>query len=89
MSILFAKILSDKHKIFDCIIHTLVRVEVTNKKMESTNYSKQIKNSFVIYADFESTLDKVNMCEPNPSEPFSNKIQNIHRTVFVYILNVK
>ena len=65
----------DMHKI-DCINHTAVRIECTEKeKLEFTNHQKQIKNPFVIYADFESTLEKIDTCQPNPSEPFSNQIQ--------------
>ena len=34
-----------------------------------------MKNPLVIYADFESTLEKIDKFQPNPSEPFSNHIQ--------------
>ena len=65
----------DIHKI-DCINHTAVRIEFTDKeKLEFTNHQKQIKNPFVINADFESTLEIIDTCQPNPSEPFSNQIQ--------------
>ena len=65
----------DKHKI-DCIIHTSVRVEFTYKeKLEFTNYQKQIKNPIIIYADFESKLEKIDTCDSNPCESFSNQIQ--------------
>ena len=79
MSLLPAKIhypgKLDMHKI-DCINHTAVRIEFTDKeKLEFTNHQKQIKNPFVIYTDFESTLKKIDTYQPNSSEPFSNQIQ--------------
>ena len=43
--------------------------------MEFTNYQNQIKNPFVIYADFEGTLANIDTCELDPSEPFSNQSQ--------------
>ena len=54
-----------------------MRIEFTDKeKLEYVNHRKQIKNPIVIYAEFESTLEKIDTCQPNPSEPFSNHIQN-------------
>ena len=66
----------DIYKI-DCIInHAALKMKFTNKeKLEFTNHQKQIKNPFVMYAEFESTLDRIDTCQPNPSEPFPNQIQ--------------
>ena len=79
----------DMHKI-DCINHTAVRIEFTDKeKLEFTNHQKQVKNPFVIYADFESTLEKKDTCQPNLVNHFLIKFKNIRPIVFVYILNAK
>ena len=65
----------DMYKI-DCIKHTAVRIEFTdNEKLEFTNHQKQIKNPFVINANFENIFKKIDTCQPNPSELFSNQIQ--------------
>ena len=46
-----------------------------------------MKNPFVIYADFENTLEKIDCtCQLNPCKPFSNQIQKYTPNCFcVYI----
>ena len=65
----------DEHKII-CSTHEPVKVEFTDKeKLEFSNYDKTIKHPFVIYADFESTLERIQTCEPNIKGPFYKPIQ--------------
>ena len=51
------------------------KIDHNKEKLEFANYQNQIKNPFVIYCDFESTLANIDTCELDLSEPFSNQIQ--------------
>ena len=52
------------------------------------SYQKQIKNPYVMYADFESTLEKIDTSEPNPSRPFCSQIQK-HTPTNGFCVNTK
>ena len=52
------------------------RVTFSDKeKLEFTNTERQIKHAFVIYADFESTLEKIQTCEANPMSSYTQQVQ--------------
>ena len=50
------------------------------------NYTTKIKLSFVIYADFESTLISENNEKKNPDESYTKKYQNHISCSYVYKL---
>ena len=53
----------------DCKAKKPTRVTFSDKeKLEFTNTERQIKHAFVIYADFESTLEKIQTCEAKSYE---------------------
>ena len=55
---------------------TPTRVTFSDKeKLEFTNTERQIKHAFVIYADFESTLEKIQTCEANPMSSYTQRVQ--------------
>jgi len=44
-------------------------------KMSFTNYHKQMKVPYVIYADFECVLEKIDGCEPSQDASFTVKTE--------------
>ena len=46
-------------------------MELVDGQLEFRNYYKQIKHPFVIYADFESTLQKIHTSQSNPNESYT------------------
>src|SRR6201990_2988539 len=61
----YKKELLDKH-LPECSIHTPVRMELSEDQVQFRLHYKQFKHPFVIYADFESTLQKIHTTQPNP-----------------------
>ena len=60
----------------DCKAKKPTRVTFSDKeKLEFTNTERQIKHAFVIYADFESTLEKIQTCEANPMSSYTQQVQ--------------
>ena len=60
----------------DCKAKKPTRVTFSDKeKLEFTNTERQIKHAFVIYADFESTLEKIQTCEANPMSSYTQRVQ--------------
>ena len=61
-----AQIEHSKH----CQNHEIQKIKLpdeNNKWLTFTNYHQQLKVPFIIYADFESILEKKDYCLPNPS----------------------
>ena len=54
-------------------------------KMSFTNYHKQMKVPYVIYADFECVLEKIEGCEPFPDKSFTVKTEKHEPCGFSYI----
>jgi len=54
-------------------------------KMSFTNCHKQMKLPYVVYADFESELEKIARCEPSPDESFTVKTERHTPCGFSYI----
>ena len=60
----------------DCKAKKPTRVTFSDKeKLEFTNTERQIKHAFVIYADFGSTLEKIQTCEANPMSSYTQQVQ--------------
>ena len=59
----------------ECSIHSSSKIVLVDKSIKFENYSKTIIHPFVIYADFESTLNKIHTCQPNPKESYTINIQ--------------
>ena len=73
----YKKELLDKH-LPECSIHTPVRMELSEGQVQFRLHYKQFKHPFVIYADFESTLQKIHTTQPNPKESYTINLQK-HR----------
>ena len=54
-------------------------------KMSFTNFHKQMKVPYVIYADFECILEKIDGCEPSPDKSFTVKTEKHEPCGFSYI----
>ena len=54
-------------------------------KMSFTNYHKQMKVPYVVYADFECVLEKIKGCEPSPDKSFTVKTEKHEPCGFSYI----
>ena len=54
-------------------------------KMSFTNYHKQMKVPYVVYADFECVLEKIAGCEPAPDASFTVKTEKHEPRGFSYI----
>ena len=73
----------------DCKAKKPTRVTFSDKeKLEFTNTERQIKHAFVIYADFESTLEKIQTCEANPMSSYTQQVQNILQIASVFTQSV-
>lgn len=46
-----------------------------NSILKFQNYHKQLQAPFIIYADFESILEKIPGCQPNNTQSFTEKYQ--------------
>ena len=54
--------------------------------MSFTNYHKQMKVPFLVYADFECVIEKIHGCEPAPDESFTVKTERHVPCGFSYIV---
>ena len=54
-------------------------------KMSFTNYYKQMKAPYDIYADFECVLEKISGCEPSADKSFTVKTERHEPCGFSYI----
>ena len=52
------------------------------------NYNYFLKVPFVVYADFESTLEKIDTCQPSTESSYTNPYQKIHQLTLHTILNI-
>ena len=59
----------------ECAIHTPVKLILPDEKIYFKNYRNVLKHPFVIYADFESTLQKIQTCQPDPSSSYTMNTQ--------------
>ena len=55
-------------------------------KMEFKNFYKQMKARYVVYADFECILRKINTCEPDNKQSFTIKTEKHEPCGFSYMI---
>ena len=55
-------------------------------KMTFTNYHKQMKVPYVVYADFECVLRQINTCEPDNKQSFTVKTEKHEPCGFSYLI---
>ena len=83
------KELLERHKP-ECkgLLKTATRTEMMKdgeNKMSFTNFYKQMKAPYVIYADFECILEKIAGCEPSADKSFTVKTEKHEPCGFSYI----
>ena len=72
-----------------CVQHGAQHIELPGEENSSLffkDYHKQLKEPFVIYADFESLTTKIDSAEPNPNKSFTEKYQHHQPCGFSYIV---
>ena len=70
------------------LLKTPARTEMLKEienKMSFTNYHKQMKAPYAVYADFECVLEKIDGCEPAPDASFTVKTERHAPCGFSYI----
>ena len=55
-------------------------------KMAFTNFYKQMKAPYVVYADFECLVEKISTCEPNDKKSFTVKTEKHEPCGFSYVI---
>ena len=83
------KELLERHKP-ECkgLLKSPTRTEILKEgenKMYFTNYHKQMKVPYVVYADFECVLEKIKGCEPSTDKSFTVKTEKHEPCGFSYI----
>ncbi|KAF0747557.1 DNA pol B 2 domain-containing protein [Aphis craccivora] len=64
----------------------IVLPEPYNKTLEFEKYNNSLRNPFVIFADFEATLQPIYTCQPNDTEAFTKCYQkHIPNNFYYYI----
>ena len=68
----------------ECSVHTPIKVKFKEggDKIKFKHYDRQVLHPFVIYADFESTLQSIHTCRSNPEESYTNQIQKHSQNSF-------
>ena len=83
------KELLERHKPeYKGLLKSPARTEMSKEgenKMSFTNYHKQMKVPYVVYADFECVLEKIAGCEPAPDASFKVKTEKHEPRGFSYI----
>ncbi|KAL4152937.1 hypothetical protein QTP88_000770 [Uroleucon formosanum] len=64
----------------------IVLPEAYNKTLEFQNYNHSLRVPFVIYADFECTLQPIYTCQPNDTESFTKCYQKHIPNNFCYYI---
>ena len=60
--------------------------EEGKNKMAFTNYHKQMKAPYVVYADFESLVKKISTCEPDSEKSFTIKTEKQEPCGFSFLI---
>lgn len=78
----------DEH-IRDCRLNAPQRVKMPNEKndkMRFSRFDKQLPVPFVVYADFECLLQRIDNCSPNPDHSYSQTLQKHDPCAFAYVV---
>ena len=67
----------DKHKRY-CNQHASVRPEMPEPGMKLTfkNHRRSLRVPFIVYADFESFIEPIHTCRPDPNTSYTKQYQN-------------
>ena len=71
-----------------CSYHksTVINLPKAVSNISFKDFNKSIKHPFVIYADFESILEKIDTVSPNPNKSYTNKYQKDTPCGFCYYI---
>lgn len=50
------------------------------------NYNRSMRVPFIVFADFESSTDQINTCQPNPANSYTNQYQKHTPSGFCYYI---
>ena len=80
------KKLLQKHEDY-CQVHGAQRTEMPSEEdkwLRFTDISKQLKSPYAVYADFESILEKIHGCQPDPQKSSTIKLAMHTPSGFTY-----
>jgi len=77
----------DKHKLY-CNQHEAVRPEMPEPGMKLTfkNHNRSLRVPFVVSADFESFIEPIHTCQPDPNTPYTKQYQRHTPSSFCYYI---
>ena len=75
----------DKHKRY-CNQHAAVRPEMPEPgtMLNFKNYNRSLRVPFVVYADFESFIEPIHTCQPDPNTSYTKQYQTHTPSSFSY-----
>ena len=65
---------------------TVINLPKAGSNISFKDFNKSIKHPFVIYANFESILEKIDTVSPNPNKSYTNKYQKHTPCGFCYYI---
>ena len=65
---------------------TVINLPKAGSNISFKDFNKSIKHPFVIYADFESIVEKIDSVSPNPNKSYTNKYQKHTPCGFCYYI---
>jgi len=73
----------DKHKRY-CNQHAAVRPEMPEPgmKLKFENHNRSLRVPFIVYADFESFIEPIHTCQPDPDTSYTNQYQKHTPSLF-------
>ena len=77
----------DKHKRY-CNQHAAVRPEMPEPgmKLKFKNYNRSLRVPFIVYADFESFIEPIHTCQPDPNTSYTKQYQKHTPSSFCYYI---
>jgi len=77
----------DKHKRY-CNQHAVVRPEMPEPgtKLKFKNHNRSLRVPFIVYADFESFIEPIHPCQPDPNTSYTNQYQKHTPSSFCYYI---
>ena len=55
-------------------------------KLKFKNYNRSLRVPFIVYADFESFIEPIHTCQPDPSTSYTNQYQKHTPSSFCYYI---
>jgi hypothetical protein len=69
-----------------CKNHSMGRIDISKNPVKFKNSHRAMRVPFTIYADFETFDVKINSCQPNPDQSYTQKIMNQVLSSFCFYL---